>query len=274
MPPSDDASPGDGYRFLLATYLSVALVGAGAAVLASRGVGVRAGAVAVLLGGLGTLAVVGAAVGFGGVPRPLHPRPLYEGGRSWLPAALGVAVAVVAVLFGVRGEPTGPLLVAAATGLGLGVVGGLVRLTSRTAVARARVDSGTIRAEWRGRPSPERRRGYYGTAGAATLVLGAAIVWYREPSLVALLGATISLAGQGATEWHVRVTDDALVFGNPGFARVLEPERIAGVTHEGEALRIERRGLRPALSFDAGDIEDVEAAVAALTRLGTHGRPR
>jgi len=274
VPSTDDAAPGDGYRFLLAAYLTVALVGTGAAALSASGVGVRTGAVVVLLGGLGTLAVVAATIGLGGVPRQLHPRPLYEDGRSWLPATVGVAVAVVAVALGLRDGPTGPLLLVAATGVGLGAVGGLIRLTARTAVARARVASGTVRAEWRGRPSPGRRRGYYVAAGVGTLVLGAAIVWYREPSLVALLGATISLAGQGATEWHVRVTDDALVFGNPGFARVVEPELITGVTREGETLRIERRGFRPALSFDAGDVEEIEGAVAALNRLGTHGRPQ
>lgn len=274
MPSTDETPPGDGYRFLLALYLTIALVGTGTTVLASRGVGVQSGAVAVLLGGLGTLAVVGAAVGLGGVPRPLYPQPLYEDGRSWLPATLGVAVAVVAGSFGVRSGATGPLLLAAATGLGLGVVGWLIQLAARTAVARARVDFGTVRAEWRGRPSPGRRRAYYVGAGVATLVIGATVVWFREPSLVALLGAAISLAGQGATEWHVRVTDDALVFGNPGFARSVERERIAGVTREGETLRIGRRGLHPSLSFDTSDIEDVEAAVAALTQLGTHGRQR
>ena len=270
MPSTDsEPPPGDGYRFLIALYLTVGVVGSGAAVLASRGVNLRVGAVAVLLGGLGTLAVVGAAVGLGGVPRPLHPRPLYERGLSWLPAVLGVTTAVAGAALAIRGGPTGPLLLVAGTGAGLGVVGGLVRLTARTAVARARVAAGTVRAEWRARPAPGRRRAYYAAAGVTTLALVVVVVWRRDPSLVALFGATISLAAQGATEWDVQVTDDAFVFGNPGFARVVEPERIAGVKCDGDTLRIDRRGLRPSLSFDASDIENVEAAVAAVSRLET-----
>lgn len=57
-------------------------------------------------------------------------------------------------------------------------------------------------------------------------------------------------------------------------SRGVEPERIAGVTREGEALRIERHGLRPGLSFDTEAIEDVEAVAAALTRLETPARRR
>ncbi|MFC7177054.1 hypothetical protein [Halosegnis marinus] len=86
------ADAGPTYRFVAACYVTVAVVGAGAVALAVRGIDTRTGAVAVLLGGIGVLALVGALVGLRGFPDRSVPgdctraaRPFFRrcSARSW-----------------------------------------------------------------------------------------------------------------------------------------------------------------------------------------------
>ncbi|MFC7177053.1 hypothetical protein [Halosegnis marinus] len=161
--------------------------------------------------------------------------------------------------------PEGAGLLAAFAGVALAMVGGVVRLMARNADARAYLDA-PIRAEWEARPAPGRRRAYYAASGALTLALAAGIVAWRAPVLVGTLGATVSLAAQGSNRRECHLTDEALVYGNVQSLTVLDRDDVRGVTLADGALRIERAGWKPAMAFDAGDIEDPEAVVAAFRR--------
>lgn len=264
MSSTSDAGPT--YLFVVAAYVSVALVGAGAVALSLRDVSVRTGAVAVLLGGIGVLALVGSLVGLRGVPGPLHPRRLYTSGASFLPAALGALVVAAAVAaLAADLAPAGALLLAAVAGVGLGIVGGVLRVMARNADARAYLDA-PIRAEWEARPAVGRRRAYYLASGVLTLGLLAVIVLERAPSLLGVLGATISLAAQGSNRRRCRLTDDVLVYGNVQSVVALDRDAIRDATLDDGALRLDRAGWKPSLTFDAGDIESPADVLAAFER--------
>jgi hypothetical protein len=274
MPSTDADPPGATYRFLVALYLTVALVGVVAVVLAARGTTVRTGAVVVLLGGICALAVVGGVVGRYGVPGPLGPQRLYASGWSWLPGAAGTLAVAVALPVAVLTEGFGPPLLAALTGVVLVGVGGLVRLVARNTEARAGLAASDTVVEWRARPAPTRRRFWYAASATLGLPLLVSAAWLRDPALVGVFGLPVALAAQGANERQYQLGDDALVYGNPQVRHLLDRDAITGVTQGAEGIRIERRGFRPALTCDTGDIDDLESVVAALTSRGTRRRPR
>lgn len=266
-PESDDPA-GSAYRFVVALYLTVALVGAGAVALAARGTSLRTGAVAVLLGGIAVLAVVGAVVGTRGVPRPLRPVRLYTSGLSWGPVLVGiVGSAIAAVGLSAVDAGTGALLLTIATAMGLALVGSVLRLMARNATCRARLAAGEVRAEWRARPAPGRRRLYYAVSAVGVSALLVYIAVARSPELLGVLGIPIAVAAQGTNLQHCRVTDDAFVFGNSQALRLLDAESVAGVERREDSIRVARRGWRPSLTFDIAEIDDPDAAADALAAL-------
>lgn len=267
MPSTEPDPPGDAYRVLVAVYLTVPVVGAGAVALAARGTTLRTGAVVVLLGGLATLAVAGAVVGLSGVPRPLRPRRLYASGRAWLPGAVGAVAVVGALPVALAVDGAGPPLLAALTGVVLAGVGGLVRFAARNAEARARLAGSETVIEWQTRPAPTRRRLWYAASAALALPLLAGAAWLRDLSLVGVLGLPVAVAAQGANERQYRLTGDTLVYGNPQVWHLLDRETITGVTHGPAEIRIERRGWRPALTCATAEMDDPEAVVTALTQV-------
>jgi hypothetical protein len=267
MPSTEPDPPGDAYRVLVAVYLTVPVVGAGAVALAARGTTLRTGAVVVLLGGLATLAVAGAVVGLSGVPRPLRPRRLYASGWAWLPGAVGAVAVVGALPVALAVDGAGPPLLAALTGVVLAGVGGLVRFAARNAEARARLAGSETVIEWQTRPAPTRRRLWYAASAALALPLLAGAAWLRDLSLVGVLGLPVAVAAQGANERQYRLTGDTLVYGNPQVWHLLDRETITGVTHGPAEIRIERRGWRPALTCATAEMDDPEAVVTALTQV-------
>ena len=267
MPSTEPDPPGDAYRVLVAVYLTVPVVGAGAVALAARGTTLRTGAVVVLLGGLATLAVAGAVVGLSGVPRPLRPRRLYASGWAWLPGAVGAVAVVGALPVALAVDGAGPPLLAALTGVVLAGVGGLVRFAARNAEARARLAGSETVIEWQTRPAPTRRRLWYAASAALALPLLAGAAWLRDLSLVGVLGLPVAVAAQGANEQQYRLTGDTLVYGNPQAWYLLDRETITGVIHGPAEIRIERRGWRPALTCATREMDDPEAVVTALTQL-------
>ncbi|WP_255150833.1 hypothetical protein [Halorarius halobius] len=271
MPSTD----GDGstYRVVLSAYLAtLASVGVVAALVAD-GQPARIVYPAVVVTWPAVAGLAGAALAVAGTPRWLRPRPLYASGLSWLPGAVGLGVVVGALALlavGLDGDLPAGLSGAALVGLfgGMAVVavGWVVRVMARNAEARARFGDADA-LEWRARPDPRRRRLYYASAAVAGGGLLAAIVWFREPSLVGTLGGAVALAAQGANERHVWLGESTLVYGNPQVRYLLAGDGVAGVRHEGGSLRVERRGWRPALTFDADDIDDPDEVAAALRRL-------
>lgn len=270
MPATDPAGPT--YRLVLAVYVATLLTALAAGLVAAR----RAPSsvlVPVVVGTwLGGTVVVGAGLGVLGVPTTLSPRRLYGTGRSWGPALLGVlpvAVVVAGLVVSSLHVPipaaverqVGPLLFA-----GLAApLGWLLRVMARNTEARARLAAGDV-LEWRARPAARRRWLVYVLSGlfiAATLV---GVGWFREPSFVGLLGFGFALAARGANEQHYWLGRRTLVYGNPQVMYLLDADAVAGVTREVDSLRIDRRGVRPALTIDMADLDEPEMVVAALNR--------
>lgn len=268
------ATDGDGstYRVVLAAYAAtLASVGVVAALVAD-GRPARVVYPALVVTWPAVAGLAGAALAVAGTPRGLRPRPLYASGLSWLPGVvgLGVAVGAVAVLaVGLDGDLppgiSGAALAALFGGMMVAGVGWVVRLMARNAEARARLDADA--REWRARPDAGRRRWYYAGAAVAGLVWLAALVWAREPSMAGLLGGAVAIAAQGANERYVWLGESALVYGNPQVRYLLDASDVAGVRHEGGSIRVERRGWRPALTFDADDVAEPGEFAAALTRV-------
>jgi hypothetical protein len=282
MPSTDEATGiGPTYEFVAALYGAAVLttVATTAAVLAEA-----PGDVVVMVvgfGGLGLATVVGVAVGVVGLPRQVHPRPLYASGRSWGPAVVGVVSGTVAfpvLLADVSGVvavgETRTLLAASFGGFVIAGVGWVVHLMARNAEARARLAASEEVLKWRARPAPRRRRLYYAVAGvSAVLAVGTGLLvgdWWT----IGVFSGGISLAARGANEQWFRLADDTLVYGNPQVSYLLDRDEIRAVTHSAEEIRVERRGFRPALTCDTTEIDDPEAVVAALTSRGTRRRPR
>jgi len=254
------------YRLVLALYLAT---GTAAVVVASLVVvGVTAGLVAVGAVGswLGGTVLAAAVLGWLGVPRWLHPRPLYAAGRSWLPALGGLALVGIGVAVG-----TQDVGAAAALLLGGGAVatlGWFVRVMARNAEARARLDGGGV-VTWRARPAKRRRVAWYTAGGLFVVVVLGVMLWTRDWSFIGVLGIGFALAAQGANRTQYWLGDGTLVYGNPQVRYLLPAADVTGIRHTDAAISIERRGWRPARTLDPADLSDPQAVVAALDRLAT-----
>lgn len=259
--PTDDAGPT--YRLVLALYAATVVAAAVVSVLAARDASAALAAVGAVGSWLGSTVLVAAALARVGVPAPLRPRTLYATGRSWLPAlgGLGLIAVGVAVAAGSIG-PAAPLLVG---GIVAAVLGWFLRVMGRNAETRARLADAEV-LEWRARPARRRRYGWYAVGGLLGLSVLGAVVWLRDGSLVGVLGGAFALLAQGANETRYWLGESTLVYGNPQVRHLLDADRVTGVDPDGEAIRIECRGWRPARTMDASDLEDPDAVVAALER--------
>lgn len=272
MSVTDTAGPT--YRLVLAAYVATLLT----ALAASVGVAVAAPSrvlvPAVVGTWLGSAAVVGAAFGVLGVPALLYPRRLYAAGLSWGPALLGAlpifvvvaallasALHVTAVPLSVLERQVGPLLFAGVAA----PLGWLLRVMARNAEARVRLADSDV-LEWRARPARRRRRWVYGLSGVSIAVALVGVGLLRDPSFVGFLGLGFALAARGANEQWYWLGERTLVFGNPQVLYLLDADAVTGVSREVDSLRIDRRGVRPALTIDAADVDDPALVTAALTR--------
>ncbi|MDZ7746941.1 MAG: hypothetical protein U5K28_10700 [Halobacteriales archaeon] len=93
---------------------------------------------------------------------------------------------------------------------------------------------------------------------------GIAVVATGQYHFVSYLGFAAVAASQAETERRYWLTDEELVFGNTNAYRILDRGDITGVRFEDDSLRIDRRGWRPALTCDTGDIDDPERLRDAL----------
>jgi hypothetical protein len=224
-----------------------------------------------------TLFVVASLTGVGlgsrGTPRRLRPRPLYASGLSWGLSTVGLGCLTVAVgLFAATENGSVPAATSRITvpllfgGVALAGLGWVVRLMARNAEARARLDASSEVVAWRARPAPGRRRWLYGLAAVSTVGILVAVAWLREPSILSMLGASISLAARGANEHHFWLGDETLVYGNPQARYLVDAADVTRMRRRGGGLSIERRGWRPALTVDTSDLDDPVAIETALTR--------
>jgi hypothetical protein len=256
------------YRLVLALYLAT---GAAAVVVAALVTGgVTAGLVAIGAVGtwLGGTALAAAGLGWFGVPRWLHPRPLYAAGRSWLPALGGLALAGSGVGVAAGGRDVGAAAALLLGGAAVATLGWVVRAMARNAEARARLDGSEVVA-WRARPAKRRRVAWYTAGGLFVAVVLGVMVWTRNWSFLGSLGVGIALAAQGANRTQYWLGDGTLVYGNPQVRYLLDAADVTEVRHTDAAISIERRGWRPARTLDPADLSDPQAVVAALDRLAT-----
>jgi hypothetical protein len=263
--PSTDTA-GLTYRLVLALYLAT---GAAATVVAAL-VADEATAGLVAVGAVGTwlggTVLAAAALGWVGVPRWLHPRPLYAAGRSWLPALGGLVLASTGVGVVVSGRGAGAAATLLLGGAAVATLGWVVRAMARNAEARARLDGSEVVA-WQARPAKRRRVAWYTAGGLFVAVVLGVMLWTRDWSFLGSLGVGIALAAQGANRTQYWLGDRTLVYGNPQVRYLLVAGDVTGVRHTDAAISIERRGWRPPRTLDPADLSDPRAVVAALDRL-------
>jgi len=264
------ADTGDGptYQLLWALYLTaiaVTLATAGLLTTGARGATVP---IVAVFGSTGLVAVSGTVLGRRGVPARLAPRPLYASGARLLPglAGLGLAAVAVVLLFDplhlalIPGGAALPLLFG---GLVTAGVGGLIAIVAANVEARARLD-GVEATEWRARPDARRRRAWYAVAVALAVVLLATFAVTRDVTPLIWVNCVAVVAARGHNSRRYWLTDEELCYGATETYRILDRTDIAGLRFEGDRLRIERRGWRPALTCDLGALDDPERIRRAL----------
>jgi hypothetical protein len=169
--------------------------------------------------------------------------------------------------------PSGIGALAFVGALGGLVAGSILGIMARTRAVKARVAGLPVEAEWRaGWPERHRR---LATAGAGVAMLGglagfAAGLLLDEPWLLTLshvaipVGAGVLGVSQPRT---YRLTAAGVEDDNSVVRRLYPWETVTGYRATGEAVVLSRTGLhRPALRWDATDVEDVDELVAALDR--------
>lgn len=264
------ADTGDGptYQLLWALYLTaiaVTLALAGLLTTGARGATVP---IVAVFGSTGLVAVSGTILGLRGVPARLAPRPLYASGARLLPglAGLGLAAVAAALLFDplrLALLPRGAALSLLLGGLVIAGVGGLIAIVAANVEARARLD-GVEATEWRARPDARRRRAWYAVAVALAVVLLAAFAVTRDFTPLIWVSYVAVVAARGHDSRRYWLTDEELCYGTTNAYRILDRTDIAGLRFEGDRLRIERRGWRPALTCDLGALDDPERIRRAL----------
>jgi hypothetical protein len=196
--------------------------------------------------------------------------------RRWLPAVLPfVAGGLELLLVGTLEVRLGTgLWTAGVVGLlGAFIIGLLLATMTRTRAVSARVAGLDVDAAWRaGWPSRERRLVRVG-AGIAVVVgvagFGAGI--FLGNSLLRMVGHLAipigaGLAG-GTQPRTYRITAAGIDDTNSVVRRLYPWETITGYEVTAGALVVHREGLhRPALRWDRGDVENLDAVVAAFDR--------
>jgi hypothetical protein len=244
------------------------------ALLVAVALWVTASEAVVYVGLLLTIPAIVAAASVGVRNRPGLPERLGGTGLTWGLSLVGGLAAVgyftVAVSDALPPAAGGVGMAGFFCGMSAGVLGFFLVLMSRTRHAKALVDEATVEATWDARWPRRRRYLAYALAGlalAANLVtLAASVLTDWESGFGAFgigIAAILLTLGQERT---YRVTAAGLERRHPAVRRLFPWRSFARVRTTDEAVVVERRAWwRPSIRCDRGDIDDVDAVVAALS---------
>ncbi|MFB6117153.1 hypothetical protein [Halosegnis sp.] len=255
---------GPTYEFVVAVYLGAVVTVTGVGVLAIQGRPTEQLALALVAGSVDAVTGAGLIIGVAGLPRHVHPRPLYASSVAWFPAAVGGLPALGGLAGLVIGAPIKIVVPALFGGLIVAGLGWILLVMARNAEARARLAEAEP-AEWSARPGPTGRRRWRAGALGCALAAVALAAGTRQPGFLAFVGSSLGLWGQTTEQRQFQLTDDVLVYGGPEAYYLLDRAAVTTVTLDAEELRLERRGWRPAITCATADMEAPETVVTALS---------